>query len=176
VATDKGSGSGWYDEVEAGEWYVHAVTRWAAMGAAYARAMKAWLELAATYQEEMGRDLARMGRNPMTALETYRAMWERSMAGWSELLPLPERMQRDADLLYERLRREAEGGTERSEDGGESSRGGMRDRRPPPETRGREEAQGGRPPRREPSPKSRSVLGLYAKARADRAATVASPG
>lgn len=116
----------WYDFTDPQGAYRTAVCRWGAAMAAYAKAMGALFELAADYQLDATRSMARMPKDPAALAQWFTSAFDRKMALWNELQPIMERMQRDADLMYERIRREVDAESAGG-DPGEAAGGGSVD-------------------------------------------------
>ena len=97
--------SSWYDLSQPDANYVHTVCRWGAGLAATSKALAALFERMAEYQLQSTQDMARLARDPSRMAEAYSAYGARMMQMQAELQGAMEKVQRDADLLYENLRR-----------------------------------------------------------------------
>ena len=99
----------WYDLTQGDTSYTYAVCRWGAGLAAATKALAALFERMAEYQLDATRDMARLTRDPSRAMESYNSYAGRMMQMQAELQGSVEKLTRDADLMYENLRREIDG-------------------------------------------------------------------
>jgi hypothetical protein len=95
----------WYDFSQPGANYAHALCRWGAGMAAASKALAALFERMAEYQLQATRDMACVSRDPSRLAQAYADYGSRMMQMQAEMQGSMERIQREADLLYENLRR-----------------------------------------------------------------------
>ena len=97
--------SSWYDLSQPDANYAHAVCRWGAGLAATSKALAALFERMAEYQLQATQDMARLSRDPSRMAQAYADYGSRMMQMQTEMQGSMEKIQREADLLYENLRR-----------------------------------------------------------------------
>ena len=97
--------SNWYDLSQPDANYAHTLCRWGAGLAATSKALAALFERMAEYQLQSTQDMARLSRDPSRMAEAYSVYASRMVQMQAEMQGAMEKIQRDADLLYENLRR-----------------------------------------------------------------------
>jgi hypothetical protein len=95
----------WYDLSQPEANYAHTVCRWGAGLAATSKALAALFERMAEYQLQSTQDIARLARDPNHMAQAYADYGSRMMQMHTEMQGSMEKIQREADLLYENLRR-----------------------------------------------------------------------
>lgn len=95
----------WYDLSQPDANYAHAICRWGAGLAATSKALAALFERMAEYQLQATQDMARVSRDPSRMAQAYADYGSRMMQMQTEMQGSMEKIQREADLLYENLRR-----------------------------------------------------------------------
>lgn len=95
----------WYDLSQPDANYAHALCRWGAGVAATSKALAALFERMAEYQLQATQDMACLSRDPSRMAQAYADYGSRMMQMQAEMQGSMEKIQREADLLYENLRR-----------------------------------------------------------------------
>lgn len=99
----------WYDLTQGDSSYTYAVCRWGAGIAATTKALAGVFERLSDYQLDATRDMARLSRDPSRSAESYTTYAARMVQMQAEMQGSVEKLMREADLLYENLRREIDG-------------------------------------------------------------------
>lgn len=95
----------WYDLSQPDANYANAVCRWGASLAATSKALAALFARMSEYQLQATQDMARLSRDPARLAQAYADYGSRMVQMQTEMQGSMEKIQREADLLYEELRR-----------------------------------------------------------------------